>query len=674
MMKNNENVFGENPGMFMNSWQNMADLLVNSFCAQAVIITQKENGQCKILILSRSKSGEDDNVVETIWRELYRQGVIETQQKCLINKTQTITIQKDSLEFEPVTVTYLGYPIKFPDNRVFGTIGVIDNKENQLILSQEQMLLQVRDILERDLYLNIKQNQLLIREKVLQEKIDRLEKVINETKSGDMKANLKLEKKRFHRKADIEAAFANMTEAMFITNAVGEIVEFNDAWIAFARFKDKTEFIKKTKEYPNIFEVSHLNGEVVPFDHWAVSKALKGETVKNVEYIIRRRDTNEVWIGSYNFSPIRDKSGIIVGSVVVCSDITERKRAEEKIIKLSYCDKLTGLYNRRFYEQELTRLDQECNLPITLVMGDINGLKLINDSFGHVMGDVLLKKTAEIIERGCRPTDTIVRLGGDEFIIILPKTDFLVAEKIVKGIKMLAAAEKVGSFEISISFGYSTKHNKNEEIQKVFKQAEDQMYRNKLSESMKMRRRTIDIIMKILFEKSEQEMLHSKRVSENCGEIGALLNFSEDDINQLKIAGLMRDIGKMGIDEKILEKKQPLNYEEWNEIKRHSEIGYRILSSVNEFSKIAEQVLEHHERWDGKGYPNGLKAEEISLQARIIALSDAYDAMISERIFKKARSEDSAVKELIKERGAQFDPDLVDLFLKKLLKKGDNDE
>ncbi len=831
MMKNNEHLLGNDRVAFINKWQNMADLLVNYFCAQAVIITQKEHGQCKLLISSRAKYGADDHAVEIIGGNRYCESVIKKLQRCLANKVQTITNQSDSLAFGPEIVTYLGYPIKFPDHRVFGTICVFDNKENHLLLKQEQMLSQIRDILESDLALNTNQKQLLIGEKGRQETIDHFKKALDEIPSGASETTLKLGKKRFRfknqknfknrahcdslatalalerkkfeiisenletgliicdpngefikmnkialkfhgfsstqdmypriheytdkwelrdlegqvipfsewpiiralrgelirefeyqlknltngetkvcrqtiivlhdehdkivnymvlfnditlfkqvenalyaRKANIEAAFANMTEAVFITNAAGEIVECNDAWITFTRFKDRTEFIKKTEKYPHLFEVSYLNGEVVPFDSWAVSRALKGETVKNAEYVIRRKDTNQIWIGSYNYSPIRDKSGLIVGSVIVCSDITERKKAEEKIINLSYRDNLTGLYNRRFYEQELIRLDQEYNLPITLVMGDINGLKLINDSFGHVMGDVLLKKTAEVIEKGCRPTDIIARMGGDEFMIILPKTDFATAEKIVKGIKRLAATERIGSFEISISFGYSTKDNKNDDMQKVFKQAEDQMYRNKLSESMRMRRRTIDIIMKTLFEKSGQEMLHSKRVSESCGEIGALLNLSEDDLKQLKIAGLMHDIGKMGIDEEILNKKQPLNDEEWNEIKRHSEVGYRILSSVNEFSKIAKQVLEHHERWDGKGYPNGLKAEEISLQARIIALSDAYDAMMSERHFRNAKSEKEAMNELIKERGAQFDPDLVDLFLKEIIKQGDGDQ
>lgn len=688
-MKNNEHLLGNDQVNFINRWQNMADLLVNYFCAQAVIITQKENDQCKLLISSRSKCDVDDHAAEIIGSNQYCKSVIKTLQRCLSDKVQTIINQGDNLKFGPEIVTYLGYPIRFPDHRVFGTICVFDNKENHLLLKQEQMLLQIRDIIESDLALNINQKQLLICEKGQQETIDHLKKALNETPLGAPETTLKLRKKRFRLKnqktfknraycdssaAVLEAAFANMTEAVFITNAAGEIVECNDAWITFTRFKDKTEFIKKNEKYPHLFEVSYLNGEVVPYDSWAISRALKGETVKNAEYLIRRRDTNQIWIGSYNYSPIRDKSGIIVGAVVICSDITERKKAEEKIINLSYRDNLTGLYNRRFYEQELTRLDQAGNLPLTLVMGDINGLKLINDSFGHIMGDVLLKKTAEVIEKGCRPTDIIARVGGDEFMIILPKTDFATAEKIVKGIKRLAAAEKVGSFEISISFGCSTKDNKNDDMQKFFKQAEDQMYRNKLSESIRMRRRTIDIIMKTLFEKSDQEMLHSKRVSESCGEIGALLNLSEDDLKQLKIAGLMHDIGKMGIDEDILNKKQPLNHEEWNEIKRHSEIGYRILSSVNEFSKIAKQVLEHHERWDGKGYPNGLKAEEISLQARVIALSDAYDAMMSERSFQKARSKEGAVNELIKERGAQFDPDLVDLFLKKIVKQGDGDQ
>jgi len=366
-------------------------------------------------------------------------------------------------------------------------------------------------------------------------------------------------------------------------------------------------------------------------------------------------------------APIKDEKGNINGVVLVFRDFTEKKQKQEEIEYLSFHDQLTGLYNRRFYEEELKRLDTERNFPLTLVMGDVNGLKLINDSFGHVMGDELLKKVAEVMTKGCRVDDIIARLGGDEFVILLPKTDVHKAEQIIKRINELLLKEKIGSIHISVSFGYETKNNVEENIQEIFKSVEDHMYRHKLYESSSMSSKTIDVIMKTLYEKSNREMLHSIRVSDICEAIATNMKFDKDDINQIRIAGLMHDIGKMGIDEKILNKPQKLNQEEWKEIRRHPEIGFRILSSANEFSEIAVYVLQHHERWDGKGYPKGLKGEEISLQARIIAVADAYDAMTSDRIYRKALLEEDTLAELQKNAGIQFDPKLVSLFIKKVM-------
>lgn len=356
-----------------------------------------------------------------------------------------------------------------------------------------------------------------------------------------------------------------------------------------------------------------------------------------------------------------------IEAVGVSRNIEERKKSEKEILYLSYHDQLTGLYNRRFYEEELARLDVARNLPITLVMGDVNGLKLINDSFGHLVGDDLIRKVGEVIKKCCRGDDIIARLGGDEFVIILPKTNSLEAASILTRITYLLLREKVGSVDISISFGFETKVHEEQDIQEVFKNTESNMYRHKLYEGSSMRSKTIDIIMNTLFEKNNREMLHSRRVSEICEAIANKMNIGKDDVNQIKIAGLMHDIGKIGIDENILNKVGTLNNEEWLEIKKHCEIGYRILSSANEFSEIANYVLEHQEKWDGTGYPKGLRGEEVSLQARIISIADAYDAMTTKRTYGKSFSHDDAILEIEKCAGTQFDPYITNIFLKAVI-------
>lgn len=167
--------------------------------------------------------------------------------------------------------------------------------------------------------------------------------------------------------------------------------------------------------------------------------------------------------------------------------INEKKQNEDEILYLSYHDYLTGLFNRRYYEQELIRLDTKENLPLTLLLGDVNGLKSINDTLGHVMGDELLVKTAKIINQVCRKDDIVARLGGDEFIVILPKTDVCEIAEIIETIKKLAAREQVGGMAVSIAFGHETKKSEKENIEEIFKRAEDDMYRHKQCESRNMR-------------------------------------------------------------------------------------------------------------------------------------------------------------------------------------------
>ena len=179
---------------------------------------------------------------------------------------------------------------------------------------------------------------------------------------------------------------------------------------------------------------------------------------------------------------------------------------------------------------------------------------------------------------------------------------------------------------------------------------------------MSMRHQTINLILNALFEKNPREMMHSKRVGEIAEQIATKMGLSEETIHNLKTAGMMHDIGKIGIDESILNNPGRLTDIEWEEIRRHPEIGYRILNTVSEFSDIATCVLEHHEHWDGRGYPRGLKGDQISLEARIVGFADAYDAMTTSRTYRNALDEPNALEEIQQCAGTQFDPDIVQLF------------
>jgi len=315
----------------------------------------------------------------------------------------------------------------------------------------------------------------------------------------------------------------------------------------------------------------------------------------------------------------------------------------------------------------MEKIDVESNLPISVIIGDVNGLKLTNDVYGHKIGDKILQEIAEIIKVSCRPQDTIARWGGDEFIIIMPNTNSEETQKIINNIRNLCANAKVHSTSVSISLGYYIKKNIDEDMDIIFKNADDYMYKQKLIETSSMRGKTINTLLHTLYEKNPREEAHSRRVSDICVTIGTAMGLSKTDINKLKVIGLIHDIGKIAINEDILSKPSKLTDIEFEEIKRHPEIGYRILSSTNELTELSEHILKHHEKLDGSGYPNGIKAKDIPLMTRILSVADAYDAMTSTRVYQNALHQETAIAELKKHSGTQFDENVVNIFIKNVL-------
>jgi len=303
------------------------------------------------------------------------------------------------------------------------------------------------------------------------------------------------------------------------------------------------------------------------------------------------------------------------------------------------------------------------------VFADVNGLKTINDAFGHQYGDLLIQQVSEVFKSVCRADDIISRTGGDEFILLLPKTEATFVQDLVKRIKNRIDQKQIMNINISVAFGWATKNTEKQSALEVLKNAEDLMYQKKILDSSSKRSAVIKSILNTLHLKSPREDAHSKRVSIICENVGKAYHLSDDEIKELRIAGELHDIGKIAIDEVILNKPSKLSEAEWAQIQQHPETGYRLLGTSSEYYNIAEYVHAHHERWDGTGYPKGLKGEAINWKARIITIADAYDAMTCERPYRNALSEEDTVEEIKKNAGVQFDPDIAKLFVEKILGK-----
>lgn len=369
-------------------------------------------------------------------------------------------------------------------------------------------------------------------------------------------------------------------------------------------------------------------------------------------------------------APIRTKDGDVHGVVMVFRDISTEKEYKEKIERLSYHDHLTGLYNRRYIEKIMFELDREENLPLVVVMADLNGLKLTNDVFGHEMGDELLKNATHLIQSHTQEDHIVARWGGDEFVIFMPKTTKDQAEAIMEKIKTSSLNIGKNILNSSISLGYAIKSGMQYNLDEALRVAEENMYHHKLLEGKSYRNSILNTLLVSLFENSNETEAHSQRLEVYSQAIGRKLGLSARELNDLSLLALLHDIGKIGVDSHILKKSGPLTDEEWVTMKTHPEVGYRVAKAIPELSSVANLILSHHEKWDGTGYPNNIIGHSIPLPCRILAVADAYDAMTSDRSYRKALSHDEAMKEIFRNSNTQFDPDIVEIFMD-LMEEGD---
>ena len=503
----------------------------------------------------------------------------------------------------------------------------------------------------------------------IEEDIDILRRKVEELEDKNIKVTERLKK--------YESILNNIKEVIFQTDAGGLWTYLNRPWEEITGFSVE-------ESLGNLF-LNYVHPEDRTLNQQLFTPLVQREKEycrHTIRYIFK--DGGFRWIEVFARLTL-DENDDIIGTSGTLNDVHERIIMEQElkisrdnleevvadIHYLSYHDNLTGLYNRAFFEIERKRLDTKRQLPLSVITGDINGLKLTNDMFGHAEGDKLISDIAKILSGCCRNEDIVARIGGDEFYILLPQTSNETTQSICRRIYQ-ACEEYASKIDkkinyLSISLGYATKTIVDESIESIINDAEDFMYKRKLLEHKSMHSSIISSIQSTMFEKSHETEEHAERLVELSNLIGQELSLTDQQLNELELLSTLHDIGKMSIDDQILSKPGKLTDEEWSKMKKHPEVGYRIAQASPELIPIADYILCHHERWDGCGYPQGLIGESIPLLSRILLVVDAYDAMTQDRCYRKAMSKEAAIAEISKNAGTQFDFDIAKIFVEKVL-------
>lgn len=339
------------------------------------------------------------------------------------------------------------------------------------------------------------------------------------------------------------------------------------------------------------------------------------------------------------------------------------EESKKELMYKTYNDELTGLYNRAYMAETLKKLKEENSLPFSVIVADLNGLKITNDTFGHDVGDQMLIRVSQIIKDSIKENHVACRIGGDEILVFMPSTNEQEAAQIIEKIQKSALAAKEDTIKPLIALGCATTHDDvNNDYSDLFKLAEYRMYENKTAESEKTYDMIITAIKKNLYENKNESVEHCKRLVELCRKMGEILDLEKNEIESLALLAELHDIGNVGINKEIFLKQDKLTPEEWQKIKRHPELGFKIVSASTKLSYIGKGIFAHHENWDGSGYPQGLKGEEIPFMARLFSILEAYDVMTHERPYKQIYTKEEAIQELKKNSGTQFDPKLVEIF------------
>ena len=391
-----------------------------------------------------------------------------------------------------------------------------------------------------------------------------------------------------------------------------------------------------------------------------------GEHFKE-EYLIKTANGEKKWVLDSARLIFNENNEVeaVEGLII---NIDNLKNKQDEVEYLSDHDQLTGLYNRIYFENNKNKYIQDRFMPLTIMMVDINGLRFINESAGVLEGDNVILTAVRIIKSSCRETDLIVRIDGTSFLILMPNRNYVQNVEVYNKIKSICdrynEGVSVAANHLHLSIGFATQSSSEQSFDETRIAAEDAMYKNKLLDNSSSHYALITSITSTLFECNHETEMHSYRIKQLAKQIGQVLGLAPDKLDELLLLASLHDIGKVAVSNQILTKPGPLSPEEWVEMKKHPVVGYRITMASPLLKPISNYILSHHERWDGNGYPRGLKGTEIPLLSRVISVVDAYDAMTEDRPYRKKMTIDTTLKEIKENAGTQFDPHIANIFIK----------
>lgn len=353
-----------------------------------------------------------------------------------------------------------------------------------------------------------------------------------------------------------------------------------------------------------------------------------------------------------NFTCLQDEKGKNIGHLLIMKNLEVER------------DMLTQLYSKQNFHTRMKRIIEKRIYPISVVVCNTNGIGLVNDVFGWAKGNEMLKHAADLLRDNLPGTAVLARLEDGDMAAGLAEVEQEYALRLFENIRGQYRESNDTGINTDLEYGIAIIRDGSKSVEEALKEATDSMHTKKLMNVTSQKSSLLDSLTQTLTESDYETEEHVERTKEMAVRLGKAIHLSDTDLGRLALLAVLHDIGKIAIPHTILLKPGKLTDEEWEVMKTHTEKGYRIASASKELQPIAEYILHHHERWDGKGYPGGLKGDEIPLLSRIITVVDSHDVMVHDRPYHKAMSHEMAVEELLRCSGTQFDPQLVQVFLK----------